>query len=366
MPTGPVVLAPGLRVARGCLFGSLLSISLLGCDQATRQASTSTPLAFEAYFTTIAELKLEEKPGDPIGDIGTLLEARNGDLILTDPIRHHIRRYTRTGELIAVQGRYGSGPFEYRQVAGVLEDQRGAVIVVDPRLQRVTRLRPDLEKDSLFGIKPPPRGVLASSGQGFALLTASGPRTTSLSLLDERWTPLWTMPAPSPGPVARYPYWNSYGAVLLTASAPYVVTAYSLQYPIYLLSVRSGVRVDSLAAAPAGFRRASVLKAGAFAGADAAEREDEWLASFDVIAHLCVLENTFLFVTHGELRRTSTSIAKDEHRRSDVYDLRNLRRIAENIPLRDGARVLGGGEHLYVLTDQPPSSWTIIKVKLRT
>jgi hypothetical protein len=195
-------------------------------------------------------------------------------------------------------------------------------------------------------------------GDAVLVTSASGARGTAVTLLGKDWLPVWSIPAPRPGSVQQYPYWDSYAATLAAATAEMFVTGYSLRYPMYLHD-KGGHLLDSLTSAPPSFRPAPVLARGALAGPDAPQRIDEWLSSFDVISDLAIVQEELLVVVHGMLQRTATSRTAHEHRRVDVYHLASRSKLAEDIPLPTGSRVLGGGHGLYLLTSQPPEPWTI-------
>jgi hypothetical protein len=149
---------------------------------------------------------------------------------------------------------------------------------------------------------------------------------------------------------------------LLTASTTEFVAAYSLRYPIEIHG-RQGEIVDSLPM-PRSFRQAGVPRPGEFTGPGAAERLSSWMSTFDVIAALTVVEDTLLVVTRGHLITTATSRAETTHDRIDVYHLPSRTRLASDSPVPSGRKVLGGGTYLYILVQQPPQRWTIVRVEI--
>lgn len=314
--------------------------------------------SFDQFFRLSSSTTLTEAPDDPIGDVGILVECRNGDLLVGDQIKLQVRRYRSDGGVSAVVGRYGAGPHEFRRIGGLLERSDGKILVVDPRLGRVTVLDRDLRPDTSFMVNPAPRGEVFAMGGAVLLSSASGPRTAAFTLMDDGWRPVWRVPAPTPGTMEAYPYWDSFASTPATTTARLLLTAYSLRYPISIHR-RDGKKTDSLWPAPSSFRPAPVLAKGALAGPGALQRQDAWLASFDVIARLVIVEDTLLFVVHGVLRRTATSRAVNEHQRFDVYHLPSRSRLLEDIPLPPEARVLSGGRGLYLLISQPPGPWII-------
>ncbi len=325
----------------------------------TERVETGT---FAEFFRLAPPATLQEAPDDLLGDIAVFVEARNGDLLIGDEIMSQVRRYSPTGSLIAQFGAYGEGPFEFRRIGGLLEDADGRVVITDPRLARITILTPNLQADTLFLSSPVPRGLVLLMGNARLLLSASGPRASAFTLMDEDWQSVWTIPSPSPGTMQQYPYWNGYASTVATATPTTLVAAYSLRYPVYIYGM-GGNLLDSLTSAPHSFRAAPVVKRGAFTGPGRFLRLDEWLASFDVMSRLAILNDSLLVVVHGVLRRTATSRAAGEDRRVDVYHLPSRSKLAEDVPLPDGSRVLGGGRGLYLLTAQPPEPWTIARAE---
>lgn len=344
--------APRGRVAVVILAG--LFNSSCGPEETPRGPAVTG--AFADLFRLDTSIQLEEDLADPIGDIAILAECRNGDLLVGDRIKFQIRRYAPDGRLLAIAGRYGAGPLEFRHVGGLVEIPSGRILVTDPRLGRATILTPDLRADTVLRLRPAPRGSALAMGEALLLTTVAGPRATALTLFTPSWEPAWSIPAPSPGTMREFPYWDSYASVLADATPDVALTAYSLRYPIYVHG-RSGRLVDSIASAPASFRPAPVVSLGAFAGLDAHQRQDEWLASFDVMSRLAIVNDSLLIVVHAVLRRTATSSAVAEDRRLDVYHLASRTRLAEDVALAPDERILAGGRGLYLLAAQPPEPW---------
>lgn len=344
--------APALR-----LF-VLLTALTAACPSPRPKESAAESGPFDEFFRLGGTTKLEEAAEDPIGDIAILVECRDSDLLVGDRIKLQVRRYNSEGRLLATFGGYGEGPFEFRRIGGLLEDGAGRVVVTDPQLGRVTILTRELRPDTSFLVRPTPRGAALPMDDAVLLASATGPRASAFTLMDAHWKPVWSIPAPTPGTMERFPYWDSFASVLVSATPEVVLTAYSLRYPIYVYT-RSGALLDSLTSAPRSFRTAPVLARGAFAGPDGSRRREKWLASFDIMSSLAIVNDSLLVVVHGVLRRTATSRVVSEDQRLDVYHLRSRSKLAEDIPLPDGVRVLSGGHALYLLTAQPPEAWQV-------
>lgn len=328
---------------------------------------TATPASspFHEHFAVIDTVTLEEDGQQQIGQLDFLIEARNGDLLLSDGITSRVRRYDRTGNLVASFGSFGEGPYEFRDIGGIAEDPSGRVHVVDPRLGRVTILGPALEPDTLLHPRPAPKGEVHSFGSGFVAALTPGSRRSAFGVTTDRWESMWTIPAPSPGSASEYPYWNSYASTPVATVNGHIVTAYSLHYPIYLYD-RTGALRDTIGSPSTLFRNVPVVARGAFAGPGADQRRKEWLASFDVIAALTGFQDTLLAVTHGHLRSSAASRILEEHRTVDIYKIPDGGKVGEDIRLIPGARVMGGGSKgLYLLVGQPPRDWTLVQALFR-
>lgn len=335
----------------------------VGCTAPDSSGNRPTHAGFTEITEVVSEAILEERPDDVIGNVGHFIEARNGERIIADALQPRIRRYSADGGLLAEFGAFGEGPFELRRIGGIAEGLRGNVLVVDPLVGRITVLTGRLRPDTVLRLSPPPRGAVRRFRNGFLLTTSAGSRARALTLFDSgSWTPDWSVPVGSPGSMSEYPYWGSVATTEFAASATETVVAYSLLYPIRVFT-SNGHPADSLTKAPPSFRRIPRVAIGEFSGPGAGQRIEEWFSSFDVIADLSVVADSILVVTHGQLSRTPVSRMSVSHDRIDIYHLPSRSKIAEDISLPAGARVLGGGESLHLLTAQPPDPWRIISVK---
>lgn len=335
-----------------------------GCGSHSDDADAMEASRFEDVFRIEYHIELEEKDEDLIGDIGLLREADNGDLLVSDRLKPRIRRYDSTGALISAFGTFGAGPNEWRRIGGFVETPSGQIMTIDPVLGRATLLESDLRRAHTFRLAVLPRGPAEPMNGGVLILAASGSRANSLVLLSQlEWSPSWRFPAPSPGPMNEYPYWGSVAHVPFTTSASEIVVGYSLRYPILIYS-RYGTLVDSLPR-PRSFREAPRVQAGAFTGPGASERLQRWLASFDVVAELAVVCDSLLVVAHGQLTGGAANRFGVSHVGLDVYHIGSRTVIARNVPLPTGARVVAGGRGLYMLTKQPPSPWTVVRLQVR-
>ena len=295
----------------------------------------------------------------------SLAVAENGDLLIGDRLIPRVRRYDRAGRLVAQFGAFGDGPYEFRRVGGVLEDGSGRVLVVDPRRGRLTALNADLQPDTSFRVMPLPAGPMLRLAEGYLMKTVAGRRTSGFALMSEEWVPRWRISAPVPHSAQGNPYWGSYATTEFAASPESIVIAYSFQYPIQLYN-RRGVPTATLGEPPSSFRLAPVLKPGALTGPGAERQLAQWLASFNVIANLAVIEDSLLAVTHGSLRALGgAGRVVREHHSVDLYRLPSGVKIIEDIPLPSGSRVMAGyRDGLYAVSGSPPDPWTISILQL--
>jgi hypothetical protein len=163
--------------------------------------------------------------------------------------------------------------------------------------------------------------------------------------------------------MAEYPYWNSYARTIMTASSHEIVTAYSFLYPVYIYNIL-GAKADSLTRPPHTFRIAPRLQTGALMGPGADERRDQWLASFDVIADMTIVSDSLLVIVHGTMSASrQTGIPIVHHERLDLYHLPTRARIAENVVVPEGTRmVVGTPDGLWFASAEPP--WTLTEFRI--
>lgn len=345
------------------LIGLCCCLSFLACESPPPRGTSGVVRGgdFGSLFRMQSRFELQEEESDLIGDIGQFVETRARGMVISDALQPRVWRFDSTGTLLSSFGAFGAGPFEFRGIGGIAQDGLGRTVVTDPQLGRVTVLSQGFQPDTMVRPRPPPRGEAEAMPKGWLLLTSAGSRASGISYFaTSSWQSRWSVAAPSPGSFFEFPYWNSVARIHLATYSTGFVAAYSLIYPIYQYDSH-GVLLDSLVQPPTTFRRASVPEVGAFAGAGAGERRQNWLTSFDMIAELSILADTLLVVTHGQLGQMPTSPFEATHDRLDIWDLNRKVKIAEDISLPDGARVLGGGSALYLLTNSPPEPWTILR-----
>jgi hypothetical protein len=337
------------------------ALLLLACSRAPDSSDFEPTHDLEDLFAIVATFELKDEGEPPFEHIEIFAETANGDLLVADAVLPRLRRYDPDGRLLAELVSADEGTFEIAFIGGLLEDRERRVIVVDPRLGRIVILDDGFEADTAFTLAPWPTGAIFGLRGGYLVAT----RPSEFHWMTDRWRAAWALASPIPRSVDENPYWSGYAAPRAAVSASFIVTGYSYGYPLRLYDVR-GALIDSIGRPPPSFRSVTVVPVGAFTGVGGADRRERWLRSFDAIAHLAILDDRVLVVTHGELRLTArASPISTEHHRIDVYDLRTRTKIAEDVRLPAGSRMLGAGRRgLYVLTGGPPNAWMITRLVL--
>jgi len=313
-------------------------------------------------FVTVDSVFLDDPGSSPLGDIGFLVEAENGDLLVADRILPRIRRFSQTGAMIAEYGLPGEGPEEMLRVSGIVETERG-VAVADSRLARVTLLDDSLRYVDTEYPRPRPIGRAARFNPSTPLLvTATGERSSAVTKWGPGWTPDWSVSLPRTFAIWERPYWGGVTSLEVASSSELLVMAASTYYPLYVVDERGRV-IDSIASSPATFREIPVVDRGHFTGPSAMQRQREWLASFDVITGLNVIDDRLLVVTHGFMSSSATGMFERTDTRIDVYDLDTRDKLVEDVPLPRGGRVIGGGQVLHLLVSSPPDHWIIRRLR---
>jgi hypothetical protein len=329
-----------------------------------------TPPSLEAAFQVVDTFLLEEVPGDSIADIGSVDVLPDGRILIGDRLLPRVRLYGADGRFMAAQGRFGEGPFEYQGIVSATMDVRGRVFVESVRSPHTTRLTSDFEADSII---PLPGGAVASVQVlrlGDGILQVAGDFRSGLALQarDANGDVLWTAPSLPPG-VNEKPYWSSVNRPFVAATDRRVVAANRLVYPLTVYDLQ-GDTVAELGTPPPTFSPAPELLAGALAYTDPAAGPPrnalaEWLQSFTVINGIHAVSDRWLVVSHATMDPgTPFPPFGTLEYALDVYDLETNAKVMEDVPVPDGARVLGGGPHLHVLVRQPPGPWTVARYRI--
>ena len=213
--------------------GLMLPFVLVACTaDADVRPVLMSPSLDDVFATT--EIQLEEDPKDPIGQVGVFDEVKDGGFVLGDRILPRVRIYGPQGQLRGSVGKRGEGPFEFLVIRGVAQGPSGEILVVDPRLGRISTFLVSLQRDTTVRPTPRPRGPIAHIGSETILETAPGSRMTQLTAMTSDWRERWSVTPPSLDQVLKNPYWTSAFSMPFAASSSHLIVANSLSYPIYV------------------------------------------------------------------------------------------------------------------------------------
>ncbi|MBW3534509.1 MAG: hypothetical protein KY453_04735 [Gemmatimonadetes bacterium] len=360
-------------MARPSLPGLVLCSLFLaaGCSDA-RQDAGHAPLSFQSIheaFTTLDTIHLEQVPGDTIAEIGAVDISADGDIVIADRYLPRVRLYARDGRFVAGQGRFGDAPFEYRRIRAVARDRSGRVVVLSLQAPRTTVLTPDLLPDTTIplasGFIAPWLAQRFRGGVVQGLIGEEG--RTWYSYQESLGTERWRIEA-GPRKLYEVPYWASVARFLTDSAGDTLLLGNSFLYPVGLYDA-GGALVGELGSPPPSWRDVPEVEAGAFAFTGPSDMPGgalaEWLTSFTVIAGLHVVQDRWLVVSHGRVstERLTPPFETVEYA-VDMYDLGSGTKVLEDVPLPQGARVLGGGPYLHVLTAIPPQPWTVVRLDI--
>ena len=126
----------------------------------------------------------------------------------------------------------------------------------------------------------------------------------------------------------------------------------------------------SIGTPPPSFRRIPEIPRGYFAfgsgEAPSGNRMGELLASFDLVPRIDVVGGRHLVFTLGRPDETRMPpLGEALHTSVEVYARHTGAKLYEDVPLPDGAKVLGGGRYLYVQQNAVIPPWRIAKYRLR-
>ncbi|MDP2959521.1 MAG: hypothetical protein Q8N53_24085 [Longimicrobiales bacterium] len=310
----------------------------------------------------LRSLQLNE-PTPEIGEIGAAVQRDDGGFYLLDPFVRRVLAYDRSGAIEAVQGRPGEGPGGYLSVHGLAQDEAGRVLVTDSRKLTLTILHADLTPDTTIrtGLM---MGPLAAGPGGLVADAYGGRSGNRLQIVSPSGAVGRSFYAP-PDAISENPYWSSFAEVRLAVSGDRIVATNGLLYPLAVYNFR-GDSVGVLGSPPPSFKEIRVVRAGAFSGVSGGRALDDFLVSFTTIAGLTIIEDDYLVVTHGRMRRSVANSLSSNQESLDVYHLPSGRKLYEDITLPLGARVLAGGRSLALLVSTPPEPWRIETFALRT
>ena len=284
-----------------------------------------------------------------------------------------IRSYHEDGRLDAAFGRFGDGPFEFRQIRSLAEMPSGKVVVADPRKAVLVYLTSALRPDTIVSVPGTPRHIV-SFGPDLVVrmdrLVGSGPsRLVAKPLLVHRLTGgrvAWSTYR-APFSLVERPYWGTFATELVAVAGESVFVMTSVMYPITILN-EAGDSVGTIGTPPESFRPIPVFERGELANFSTSTTTlAQVLASFDVASRLDVLGGSHLVVTHSRYDDTAPpSSFRRLHSTLDIYDRHTGTKLYEDVALPEWSRVLGGGRFLYLLLNQDMPPWRVAKLRLLT
>ncbi len=341
-----------------------LVLSLAAC--APPGAEDAPPRTLDALFVERESFVLEEQEGDSIAEPGAFVESASGDLHLADALLPRIRTYRSDGRWVAAAGRFGDGPFEFRRVRGLWEEEPGRLWVVGSgaRVQIFDAMLGPVEERLLPVL---PLALVRREPGPFLLglrvdapnpVVASSPLVHLLGEDGEVSASVW----PGPDALRTEPYWGSVSRLVSADVDGGLAIASSLLYPIEILR-SDGERVDSLHVPPPSFRPLAPVERGAFIAGVGAPGFQEWVQAATVMSALVAVGEDRLVVVHARLDGGPGQALIHRDYALDVWDLPNRRKIGEDLPLPQGTQVLGGGRFLYLVDDGPP--WTVRRLEFR-
>ena len=357
-----------VRGTRSASFALLVSGLALSCNQP--HAEIPSP-PFEEVFELAEVVELGEHPADSVAEIGVFQELRNGGFAIADDLQPRVRTYSSDGSLLAAFGRFGSGPWEFREIDGLVEMPSGQIVVASPRNQWLTYLKGDLSPDTMLPIDYIASDLLALGQSivfsGYGPLTGETLSVTEVAgqsgffhrLVDgqvmwSRWKP----------PAFDKPYWGSLADMPAAVAGDSIFLMVSMLYPATILN-GAGDSVGTIGVPSPSFRRSPELPMGYFATEQAGPKMVRWLASFDDVPRIDVVGDDYLVFTIGHNDETKPNPPfRILHTRVEAYDRHSGAKLFEDVELPQGAKVLGGGRYLYVLLNPDFPPWRIAKYRL--
>lgn len=351
-------------------LGLTILALLASCRGPDAPPAPVRPESLEQVFVVESVIDVGEDPADSIADVGAFLERRAGGFVIADRLLPRIRSYGEDGRLEAAFGRFGDGPFEFRQVSSLAETPSGEFVVADSRRSALFYLTPGLRPDTMVSVPGTPRRIVSFgpdlivrmdqfAARGPSRLVAKPPLFHRL--IDGRVA--WSA-YPARFSLAERPYWGSFATNLVAVAGDSIFVMTSLTYPITVIE-GAGDSVGTMGKPSESFRPIPVFDRGEFAGPSTTLPDA--LASFDVVGRLDVLAGSHLVVTHSRYDDTNPRPSlRRTHSTLDIYNRHTGAKLYEDVPLPERSKVLGGGRFLYLLLNQDFPSWRIAKLRLLT
>ena len=341
---------------------------LASCDQPLRSVPAPT---LDEVFQLAEVIELGEQPVDSIAEIGVFVERRDGGFIIADRLLPRVRAYSEDGSLEAAFGRFGNGPWEFREIIGVTEMPSGRVVVASPRNPWLTFLKRDLTPDTILAVNHLVGDLFALREDivFFGLGPLSGETVTSPELARQRgfyhrlvdgevtWS-AWR------SPVFDKPYMDAFTGMPATVAGDSIYVMASVLYPATIIN-GAGDSVGTIGLPSPSFREIPDIPRGYFATEQGGPKMARLLASFDNVARIDVVGDDYLVFTIGHMDETKpVPPFRGLHTRLEVYNRHTGGKLYKDILLPQGARVLGGGRHLYILQNSDFPPWRIAKHRL--
>lgn len=350
------------------ILGLTVLVLLISCRDPEGPSAPVRRESLEQLFVVESVIDIGEDAADSIADVGTFLERRAGGFVVADRLLPRIRSYGEDGRLEAAFGRFGDGPFEFRQVSSLAETPSGKLVVADSRKAVLVYLTPALQPDTIVRVPGTPRRIVSFGPDLIVRMdqfASSGPsRLVAKPPLFHRLTGgrlAWSA-YPARFSLAERPYWGSLSTDLVAVAGDSVFVMTSLIYPITIIN-GTGDSVGTIGTPSESFRPIPVFDRGEFAGSSSTL--PQVLASFDIARRLDVVAGAYLVVTHSRHDDTNPSPSfRRIDSTLDIYDRHTGAKLYEDIPLPERSKVLGGGRYLYLLLNQDLPPWRIAKLRL--
>jgi len=358
-----VMTAAGIRRrAIAVVSGVAMSVTV-GCGASGSDGPELEP-AFDAVFELERVIELEERPPD--GMITRIQEvdvAPDGRLVIFDMSQDRVRIYAPDGSLATVVGRHGGGPGELHTPTAAAISRDGSLLVTEIGNRRFSRFGADLRYDTVLAWPDSLAGGRYMKRLDDEILVNAFARLDNPHMdVFHRMTPdgefLGTI-HPRNELLATVPYWEWHPERIAIGSERLYVSNNKV-YPLHEYT-RAGEPVDSFGVEPASWIQARKPEYGEFVptGPASFERYEEFMRSFTWIDNLALQGDTLLVVAHGRYDPGNMGNRVGSYR-ADVYDVRDHRKIYEDITLP--GRILASTEEgIYLLLAEPgeAEAWTI-------
>lgn len=343
---------------------TLWVLLLVGCEAVSNDPRMGEPIAqFDSIFTLSETIRFDEGENQFIARLHEVVFSPTGDTVaVLDPMMHRVRLHDRSGKLLAWRGGpdRGDGPGEFNVPMSIEWDGLGGLWVSEQLNPRITRLTGGLEVDTLVTFS---EGIIVNQidriTDGRLLFRMPGrPDGFQLVIYDVLAGTLEAFKEPHAR--AREPYWVQFGGETPSASEAFIVSAFSMEYPIQVFTPDGELVDDSLGSEPGSWRQASLPGRGAFAigpGGGVRSNPGEWRRSFTRVAHTKVIGASCLLVVHEVPDPDEPTMLIIDHR-ADLYHIPSRRKLAEDMEL-PGSLVGATGSSLAFLVDMAPAPWTI-------